>query len=181
MARVPQAVGAALVLPLAESGLDKVLGEQASPGRNLHQTLSSLYPRDKREALRRACTDLEAHSFTLQLDRLQSARGRPPRILWMYVPGSGAPDGFAALLGALRVRLRQQNLPEVSGFRAHVTLSYDAPREIAPLDFAPVPWHIDTIELVEAAGRGKDYRYDVVEAWPLRPPSASPPGQLGLL
>ena len=181
MARVPAEVRESLMRPLVDHGLDTLLGERLSPPRNWHQTLSSLYPRDRRDAIRKACTGLGIPAFMLQLDRLQSVRGRPPRVLWMYVPGAGAPDGLTALLAALRARLRQQNLAEVPGFRAHVTVSYDAPREIAPLDVVPVDWHVDAIELVEAAGHGPAYRYDVVDVFPLGAPAAPPPTQLGLL
>ncbi|UWX03900.1 hypothetical protein H1235_15795 [Pseudoxanthomonas sp. NC8] len=44
-----------------------------------------------------------------------------------------------------------------------------------------MPWLVDAIELVQVAGRGADYRYEVIEAWPLRAPAAPPPLQLGLL
>jgi 2'-5' RNA ligase len=181
MARVPETLHEPLWRPIVDNGLDAMPGTRLSPLRNLHQTLSSLYPSSERAALRAACAELEAHAFTLQLERLQSVKGRPPRILWMYVPRLGTPDGVTTLAGAVRSRLRQHGIAEVSGFGPHVTVSYDAASHITPLDIAPVPWRIDTIELVEVAGRGSDYRYEVVEAFPLRPPAAPPPTQLDLL
>jgi len=181
MARVPEAIGQALLRPIVDNGLDTTLGDRLSSMRNSHQTLSSWYPREKREAILQACAGLVAHAFTLRLDRLQSVKGRPPKILWMYVPGLGKSDGLTELLAALRIRLRQQNLPVIQSFGAHVTMSYDARHMIDPIDIPPVFWLIDTIELVEAAGYGKDYRYEVVESFSLLPPAAPPPMQLGLL
>ena len=46
---------------------------------------------------------------------------------------------------------------------------------------APVPWQIDAVELVEVAGRGADYRYEVVDTFPLRPAARPDPTQPSLL
>lgn len=178
MARVPQALRDALLGVLHEAGLDTLAGDALYPPRNWHQTLSDLHPPAAREAMRRACAGLDAAGFELALDRLDcSAR---ERIHWQFVPSSGRPDGLARLMTALRGRLRAQGLAETQGHRAHVTVSYNAGRAIEPLAFAPLCWPVDAIELVEVAGRGRDYRYDVVDAWPLSPPVASP-AQLDLL
>lgn len=179
MARVPPRVRDALLGVLRDAGLDAQAGDALYPPRNWHQTLSDLYPPAAREALLRACGGLEAAGFDLHLDRLACSASE--RIHWQFVPSGGRPDGLARLSAALRARLRAQGLEEKSSHRAHVTVSYNASRVIEPLAFAPLCWPIDAIELVEVAGRGRDYRYEVVEAWPLSPPAARPPGQLDLL
>lgn len=181
MARVPAALGDALLGILRDTGLDAVLGGALYPPRNWHQSLSDLQPPDAREALRRACAGLSAEGAELRLNRLESAGPEPGRIHWRFVPAGGKSDGLARLLTALRTRLRGEGLAAQHGHRPHVTISYGARQAIAPLNFPAHPWQIDTIELVEVAGRGKDYRYDTVDAWPLHPPATPPPTQLSLL
>jgi 2'-5' RNA ligase len=181
MARVPGPLGDALLGVLRDAGLDALLGGALYPPRNWHQTLSDLQPPDARAALRRACAELVAEGAELRLGLLESAGPEPGRIHWRFVPADGKSDGLSRLLAALRARLRAEGLAAQNGHRPHVTISYGARQGIAPLNFPPQPWQIDTIELVEAAGRGKDYRYDTVDAWPLRPPATPPPTQLSLL
>jgi 2'-5' RNA ligase len=181
MARVPGEVREALMRPLADRGLDVSLGRRISPLRNWHQTLSDLHPPEAREAMRRACAGIDAHAFHMQLDRLQSAGAPPRRVLWLYLPTRGKPDDLTRLQASVREKLCANGIVDTQGHRAHVTVSYNAPQEIAPLDIAPVSWQVDAIELVEVAGQGTDYRYQVVEAWPLHAPAAPPPLQLGLL
>ncbi|WP_051414632.1 2'-5' RNA ligase family protein [Pseudoxanthomonas suwonensis] len=181
MARVPQALRDALLGVMRDAGLDMLLGGALYPPRNWHQTLSGLHPPEAREAMRRACAAVAAAAFDMRLDRLESSGPEPGRIHWRFVPSTGRPAGLIDLMAAVRTQLRAQGLVETQGHRPHVTVSYNASRAIEPLQFGPVDWRIDSIELVEVAGTGKDYRYDVVEAWPLRAPAAPPPAQLGLL
>ena len=180
MARVPQALRDALLDVMRGAGLDTLLGGALYPPRNWHQTLSGLHPPEAREAMGRACAAVAAAAFDMRLDRLESSGPEPGRIHWRFVPSTGRPAGLIDLMAAVRMQLRAQGLVETQGHRPHVTVSYNASRAIEPLQFGPVDWRIDSIELVEVAGRGKDYRYDVVEAWPLRA-TAAPPAQLGLL
>ncbi|UNK58387.1 2'-5' RNA ligase family protein [Pseudoxanthomonas daejeonensis] len=178
MSRVPQALRDAGLGVLREAGLDTVLGEALYPLRNWHQSLSDLHAREARESMRRACAAVVAEAFEMRLDRLESSVHR--RIHWQFVPSAGRPEGLGRLMAAVRGQLRAQGLVEAQGHRPHVTVSYRANRSIEPLTFAPLIWQIDTIELVEVAGHGNNYRYDVVDAWQLRPPVA-PPAQLDLL
>lgn len=181
MARVPQPLADALLGVLRDAGLDALLGHALYPPRNWHQTLSDLQPPDAREALRRACSGLAAEATEVRLDRLESTGPQPGRIHWRFVPAGGKSEGLARLLAALRTRLRVECLAAQHGHRPHVTISYGARQAIAPLAVPSQPWRIDTIELVEVAGRGKDYRYDTVDAWTLRPTATTPPAQLSLL
>lgn len=181
MARVPEAIREALLRVLADAGMDTTLGRALYAPRNWHQSLSDLHPATAREAMRRACAGLQAHAFELRLDRLESSGITSGRIHFQFVPSTGKPEGLATLLTRVHERLQTQGITETQGHRAHVTVSYNARQGIEPLRIEPVSWLIDTIELVEAAGRGDDYRYDVVEAWPLLPPLPAPPTQLGLL
>ena len=181
MARVPEAIREALLRVLADAGMDTTLGRALYPPRNWHQSLSDLHPAAAREAMRQACAGLTAHAFELRVDRLESSGSSAGRIHFQFVPSTGKPDGLATLLTGLRERLHAQGIIEAQGHRAHVTVSYNARQGIEPLRIEPVSWLVDTVELVEAAGHGKDYRYDLVEAWPLLPPLPPPPTQLGLL
>lgn len=181
MARVPEAIREALLRVLAGTGMDAMLGHALYAPRNWHQSLSDLHPATAREAMRRACAGLDAHAFELRLDRLESSGIASGRIHFQFVPSTGKPEGLATLLARVRERLHTQGIAETQGHRAHVTVSYNARQGIEALRIEPVSWLIDTIELVEAAGRGNDYRYDVIEAWPLHPPLPPPPIQLGLL
>ena len=181
MARVPEAIREALLRVLAGTGMDAMLGHALYAPRNWHQSLSDLHPATAREAMRRACAGLDAHAFELRLDRLESSGIASGRIHFQFVPSTGKPEGLATLLARVRERLHTQDIAETQGHRAHVTVSYNARQGIEALRIEPVSWLIDTIELVEAAGRGNDYRYDVIEAWPLHPPLPSPPIQLSLL
>jgi 2'-5' RNA ligase len=181
MARVPEAIRVALLRVLADADMDTTLGRALYPPRNWHQSLSDLHPAAAREAMRQACAGLDAHAFELRLDRLESSGITSGRIHFQFVPSTGKPEGLADLLTRVRGRLHTQGIVETQGHRAHVTVSYNARQGIEPLRIEPVSWLIDTVELVEAAGRGNDYRYDVVEAWPLHPPLPPPPTQLGLL
>ena len=185
MARVPEAIREALLRVLADAGMDTTLGRALYPPRNWHQSLSDLHPAAAREAMRQACAGLTAHAFELRVDRLESSGSSAGRIHFQFVPSTGKPDGLATLLTGLRERLHAQGIIEAQGHRAHVTVSYNARQGIEPLRIEPVSWLVDTVELVEAAGHGKDYRDDVVEAWPLLPPLLPPlpppPTQLGLL
>ncbi|WP_238390028.1 2'-5' RNA ligase family protein [Pseudoxanthomonas koreensis] len=181
MLRVPQPLRDAGLGVLRDAGVDALLGGALYPPRNWHQTVSDLHPPEAREAMRRACAAVVAEGFEMRLDRLESSGPEPGRIHWRFVPSAGRPEGLGQLSAAVRAQLRAQGLVETQGHRPHVTISYNASRAIEPLRFGPLAWQVDTIELVEAAGRGKDYRYDVVEAWPLRASSEPPPAQLGLL
>ena len=181
MARVPAALREALLRVLAESGLDQVLGSALYPPRNWHQSLSDLHPREARENLRLACSRLEARAFSMQLDMLRSSGDLPGRIHWKFVPEGRKPLGMKLLMSDVRAKLEDHGMVQAHGHRAHVTVSYFASKHIEPRAIAPAPWLIDAVELVEAAGRGTDYRYEVVETFPLRPPAAPAPTQLGLL
>ncbi len=181
MARVPGAVREALLRALAIGGLDARLGGALYPPRNWHQTLSDLQPPASLEAMRRACAGLEAHAFQLRFDQVRSSGSEAGRIHWEFLPSHGKPEGLALLLAEVQDRLRAQGIGHVHGHRAHVTVSYSASQGIGTLAIPAVDWLLDTIELVQVAGRGKDYRYETVEAWPLRAPPAPPALQLGLL
>jgi 2'-5' RNA ligase len=181
MVRVPAAVREALLQVLAESGLDQVLGSALYAPRNWHQSLSDLHPPEAREHLRLACCRLEARAFCLQLDQLRSSGNPPGRIHWKFVPTGQKPLGMKLLLADVRSKLQDHGLAQAHGHRAHVTVSYIANGQIEPRAIAPVPWLIDAVELVEVAGRGADYRYEVVDTFPLRPAARPAPTQLGLL
>lgn len=181
MARVPGPLGDALLGVLRDAGLDALLGGALYPPRNWHQSLSDLHPPEAREPLRRACAGLAVEGAELRLDRLESAGPEPGRIHWRFVPAGGKSDKLARLLTGLRARLHAEGLAARHGHRPHVTISYGARQAIAPPNVPPQPWRIDAIELVEVAGRGADYRYDTINAWPLRPPATPPPTQLSLL
>jgi hypothetical protein len=181
MLRVPQSLRDALLGVMHDAGLDTLLGGALYPPRNWHQTLSAIHPPQALEAMRRACAAVVAEGFEMHLDRLESSSYELGKIYWQFVPSIGRPDGFDQLLAAVRTQLTAHDLVDNEGHRPHVTISYKASRKIERISFPPIVWNIDTIELVEVAGTGKDYRYDVVEAWPLRAPAAPPPAQLGLL
>ncbi|AKC86387.1 2'-5' RNA ligase family protein [Pseudoxanthomonas suwonensis] len=181
MARVPGPVRDALLHALSLGGLEAKLGRALYPPRNWHQTLSALQPAEALEPMRRACAGLDARAFDMPLDRLESSGAEPGRIHWQFVPSGGKPDGLALLLADVKDRLRGQAIADTQGHRAHVTVSYNAHQGIGRLDMPPVHWPVDAVELVQVAGRGADYRYDVVEAWPLRPSPTPAPIQFGLL
>ena|GEM_PF-915478 len=181
MARVPAPVRAALMEALAAGGLDTKLGRALYPPRNWHQSLSALHPPQAREALCRACAELDASAFELRLDRLRSSGTGPGHIHWEFVPSAGKPDGLALLLAELQAVLGAQGIDDIQGHSAHVTVSYTANQGIGTLHLPPVAWRVDAIELVQVAGRGEDYRYEVVEAWPLHAASAPSPMQFDLL
>lgn len=181
MVRVPDAVREALLQVLAESGLDQALGRALYPPRNWHQSLSDLHPPEAREHLRLACSRLEARALCLQLDQLRSSGNTPGRIHWKFVPAGHKPLGMKLLMADVRSKLEDHGLAQAFGHRAHVTVSYLADRQLEPRAIAPVPWQIDAVELVEVAGRGADYRYEVVDTFPLRPPAQPAPVQPDLL
>jgi 2'-5' RNA ligase len=181
MARVPAPVRQALLQALAAGGLDARLGRALYPPRNWHQSLSTLHPPQAREALRRGCAGLDASAFEIHLDRLRSSGTVPGHIHWEFVPSAGKPDGLARLLAGLRAGLGEQGIDDTQGHSAHVTVAYSANQGIGTLHLPPVAWRVDAIELVQVAGRGDDYRYEVVEAWPLHASSDPSPMQFDLL
>jgi 2'-5' RNA ligase len=158
-----------------------VLGTALYAPRNWHQSLSDLHPPEARENLRLACARLEARTFSIQLDMLRSSGNLPGRIHWKFVPEGHKPLGMKLLLSDVRAKLEDHGLVQAHGHRAHVTVSYFAGEQIEPRAIEPVPWLIDAVELVQAAGRGADYRYEVVDTFPLRAPAAPTPTQLDLL
>lgn len=171
MAQPPAPVRAVMQRTLAYWQLDRRLGDSLFPPANWHQTLSDRFfeGRSLLGPLRRAGGRIQAQACTLLLNRIRGidrrqADGRGA-IHWSFLP-RGEPDGFAALLAAVRASLAQEGLASPSGHTPHLTISYDAPSVLGTQKITPIPWTIDEILLVE--GHGVPYAYEVIERWPLR-------------
>ena len=167
MAQPSPEVRARLHETLAGLGLEPVLGLAMFAPENWHQTFCRPYASsaDVCAALLRAGVavhDMRLPAFSLVIDRIQS-QGRDP-IHWSFRT-KARPAGFDALLNAVHHALQLEGLSNDPGHSPHLTISYRAPKELPRQEFAPIPWRIDELLLVQ--GNGSPYRYDVLARWPL--------------
>jgi 2'-5' RNA ligase len=174
MAMPSPAVRAVLLQAVRDLGLEEPLGPELFDPENWHQSFSDAFPDspDFRDALRRACGQLSAAPFTLSLNRI-GGEGH-----WAF-NARGKPEGFTALLSAVRSALKAERITDVAGHSPHVTVSYRAPYKLASTRIEPIEWLIDEILLVR--GGGDPYRYEVLGRWPLVGEGKRPGPQMSLL
>lgn len=150
------------------------------PVENWHQSVSDRYVDTPavRETLLKAGALVRAPAFTVSLDRLHSARNQRGQFNWDIRSQRGC-DELKTLIGAINAAIAAQGFPGGGGHSPHITLSYGADASLACAGpITPIPWMIDTIELV--AGGGQPYRYTMLQRWSLAP-AASHPIQISLL
>lgn len=147
-------------------GLEARLGRAMFDAVNWHQTWSGRYEDTPmlRDRLRRVGEGISAPAFELSFNRVSGTSH------WTLL-GRGRPEGFRRLLAAVRAELASGDL-DAPVHSPHITISYRAPEPLAALPIRPVTWEVDEIRLV--VGRGRPYRYEVIDRWPLSPPPASP-------
>lgn len=174
IARPTPAVRAALEELLARHGILALLGRQLFAPGNWHQSLSARYvdTPQVRELLARAGDRLRTQSIHIAFERLVTGLKEPDVFHWDIRP-KGSGNELDDVVQALKDRISREGLPLAEhGHAPHFTLSYGAKASLPnPLTVGPVPWTVDTIELV--AGGGKPYRYTTLRQWALGP--APPP------
>nr|WP_316638888.1 hypothetical protein [uncultured Roseateles sp.] len=175
MAQPPSAVRDEMETVVRRNGLDARLGGAMFEAENWHQTLSDRYEDTPaiRAAMRRAGARVSAQACTLSLNRIRG-EGQQGSIHWAF-RAAGKPQGFDALLAAVRTALAVEHLGTGSGHTPHVTISYHAPDRLGSIAVNPICWTIAEILLV--VGAGTSYHYHVIDGWPLRPAAPEPSKQ----
>src|SRR4051812_11801592 len=123
---------------LAPLNLTNVVGHALFASSNWHQSLSDWHDPSSIDALRHACSQLEAHAFCFRLDRFVSTGKQPGDIHWALRSQHGDPPGFLELLDELRRVLRLSGIDDQCRHSAHVTLSYFAQQGLANASIEPV-------------------------------------------
>jgi len=169
IARPSDAVRGAIEQSLASHRDAGLLGRNAFPAENWHQSLSERYidTPELREILLRAGAMLRTPTFTLQLDAIRCSGNDRGSIQW-EVRSRGRSRELTALIAEINAVLVSCGLPPGGCHSPHITVHYAAkamlPREQA---ITPVNWIIDAVELV--MGGGSPYRYTTLGRWKLAP------------
>lgn len=180
IARPSAEVRAAIEELLARHGILAMLGRQLFAPGNWHQSLSARYvdTPQVRELLALAGDGLRMQAFHIAFERLVTGQKEHGVFHWDIRPKAPGNE-LDEVVRALKVQISRQGLPLAKhGHAPHLTLSYGAGASLpSPLTIGPVPWTVDTIELV--AGGGHPYRYTTLREWALEPASP-PPSQSSL-
>lgn len=180
IARPSAQVRAAIEELLDRYDIMAMLGRQLFAAENWHQSLSARYvdTPQVRELLARAGDGLRLRAFHIVFERLVAGLKEPGVFHWDIRPRGSSKD-LDNVVEALKAGISHQGLPVAThGHGAHFTLSYGAKAGLPePLAIGPVPWTVDTIELV--AGGGDPYRYTTLRQWTLEP-VPPPPHQSNL-
>ena len=132
----------------------------------LHVTLAFLGEVDlgRYQTLCDIADSIRANVFALTLDRV--GYWRHNRIV--YATTSDRPEALAALAAGLSTRLAAAGFrSEARAFVPHVTLIRDARRAPDNLDFAPLPWSVSTLTLVETTREDGKLAYRRLQSWTL--------------
>ncbi len=166
MARLGDGARSALQGALAQMQPPALPGELWSAPRNWHQSLSNWHAPTDRAALLSACGEwaANARAFHMVLEQFRT-RGHHLEV----VPAGGKCPDLEALLCVGTLAFAGHDLAAPGGHTAHVTLCYHTDHRLSAKHIAAVTWHVDAIELVEAAGQGDTYHYSTVQRWPLLP------------
>ena len=134
--------------------------ERFYPG-NWHQSLSDVcFNMSMLETYLRAGALIQATAVRMLFNRVRSNGDH-----WSILT-KGTPEGFHALLAAVRAALKQVGIIELAGHTPHITISYRTSVELVPQPkIDPIEWMIDDVLLLE--GGGHPYRYKVRGRWPL--------------
>lgn len=138
---------------------------------NWHQSLTvPSFERSDVEPLRRACSRVRASVCTLALNRIRGD-GPSNSIHWAF-HALGKPACFKALLADMKAAQLAEGLKVPHGHQPHLTISYSAPFALPTRRIhRPILWTIDEILLVEGRAVKGRFVYDVMDRWPLQPPT----------
>jgi 2'-5' RNA ligase len=116
-----------------------------------------------------AANAIKASTFSLQLDF--TGYWPRPKIIW--AGPKVTPEPLSQLVFDLNQNLNVCGFePERRKYKPHVTLYRKASKLDPALIESPISWHAQDFVLAVSGGRQSGARYQVVERWPLMPPSA---------
>ena len=161
-------------------GLDDELGWRLFAPPHWHQTLCGPFDTCEQALLALMAAgdaaQAEQPAFELSFNRIRGDKGE--HIHWSF-QACGRPKPFDHMQETLQAELKPFGLKD-GGHRPHITISYRAPYGLPTLPIGPLDWLIDEIQLVERSGSGKDFHYEVLHRWALKPPAMPRPEQLKL-
>ncbi len=181
VAMLPLPVSDCLWKVVAENRLDAILGQRMFAQSNWHQSLSGRHFSPTPDVLRKlsaAGSRITAAAFQMQFNRITSRKG--DRIHWQFQV-RGRPQGFDHCLANVQDALSTERIADGEKHSPHSTLSYDAPEHLKSLDFEPVTWPVNAIQLVIGEATTRGYRYRILEQWSLQPADRQAGAQFDLL
>jgi 2'-5' RNA ligase len=118
-----------------------------------------------------AAADVQAAPFNVLLDHAAGFEGAHKRYRWM-LSSKAVPAGLKDLRRQLLDSLRRQGCsPKPTTDRPHLTLHYNAGRQLPERPVAPLTWSAQEFALLQGVDdRERGFRYDVLGRWPLTAP-----------
>lgn len=115
-----------------------------------------------------AADRLSAAAFDLHLDQAAGHPGPNNRYRWM-LSSKATPPGLKELRRGLLEQLRAQGRsPTPTGSAPHLTLHYNAGRQLPARPIEPLAWAVREFALLRSVEGGADgFRYEVLGRWPL--------------